>query len=173
MAAKGRSRFMLRKILHHSEKFEEVVSVVLFSILVILCFMQVLFRFAINFSLAWTEELANYDFILLVYISCSLCIVKGAHVRVEIIDLFIRGLPKYLLNQSIDVIWTAFTFLVGWYSVEIAKDAILIGKTTPALDWPYGWVYSVIPFTFGLMTLRLVQRMWTRHQLWAAKREHI
>ncbi|WP_319484318.1 TRAP transporter small permease [uncultured Cohaesibacter sp.] len=164
---------MLRKLLQYSEKFEEVMSVILFSLLVILCFMQVAFRFVINFSLSWTEELANYDFILLVYISCSLCIQKGAHVRVEIIDLFVVGRGKYWLDQALDLVWTVFIFAVGWHAVAIAEDALMIGKTTPALDWPYGWVYSIIPFTFALMTLRLIQRLVVRHQLWAAKQEHL
>nr|WP_319389819.1 TRAP transporter small permease [uncultured Cohaesibacter sp.] len=164
---------MLRKLLQYSEKFEEVMSVILFSLLVILCFMQVAFRFVLNFSLSWTEELANYDFILLVYISCSLCIQKGSHVRVEIVDLFVVGRGKYWLDQALDLVWTVFIFAVGWHAVAIAEDALMVGKTTPALDWPYGWVYSIIPFTFALMTLRLIQRLVVRHQLWAAKQEHL
>ena len=164
---------MLRKLLQYSEQFEEVMSVILFSLLVILCFMQVVFRFVINFSLSWTEELANYDFILLVYISCSLCIQKGSHVRVEVIDIFVVGRAKYLLDQAMDLIWSIFIFAVGWHAIAIAQDALMIGKTTPALDWPYGWVYSIIPLTFTLMTLRLLQRMLNRHQLWMANQEHI
>ncbi|WP_232055270.1 TRAP transporter small permease [Vibrio taketomensis] len=63
----------------------------LFLALIILCLLQILFRFVFNFSLSWTEELARYVFIALVYAASSLAVIKGAHVRVEIIDNFVKG----------------------------------------------------------------------------------
>ncbi|SJZ66170.1 TRAP transporter small permease [Consotaella salsifontis] len=164
---------MVRKFLSHTDKIEETLSVLLFLALVVLCFMQVLFRFFLNFSLSWTEELANYDFILLIYVSCSLAILRGAHVRVEIIDALVTGVAKYVLDQILDLIWTIFIFAVGYYGIGIMRDAFLVEKTTPALDWPYGAVYAIVPATFFLMTVRLLQRMVQRHRAWVTNHENI
>lgn len=163
----------VQKFFAYTNKIEEVLSVVLFMSLVTLCFLQVLFRFLINFSLSWTEELANYNFILLIYVSCSLAIQRGAHVRVEIIDAIVKGRAKYWLDQAIDLAWGIFIFTVGYLGIDIVRDSLAVGKTTPALDWPYGWVYAVVPVTFLLMALRLAQRMIARHRLWVDEKSHL
>lgn len=170
---KAEEKAMVGRFLSWTNKIEEHLSVVLFSLLVVLCFLQVLFRFFLNFSLSWTEELANYNFILLIYISCSLGIQRGAHVRVEIIDGLVRGRPKYWLDQAIDFAWGGFIFIVGYLGIGIVEDSLMVQKTTPALDWPYGWVYAIVPATFLLMTLRLAQRMHARHRLWADEKRHL
>lgn len=76
------------------DNIEEYISTFLFIALIILCFLQILFRFVFNFSLSWTEELSRYVFIALVYFSASLAVVRGAHVRVEVIDGFVKGKNK-------------------------------------------------------------------------------
>jgi len=164
---------MFKKILLYTSKLEEILSVTTFFVLITLCALQIAFRFMLNFSLGWTEELARFTFIILVYVACSLGIQKGAHVRVEIIDIFVTGTPRYILNQILDLIWAGFVFLIGYSAIEIVQDSLAIGKTSPALDWQFGWMYAVIPITFVLMSLRLIQRMVTRHQLWFKKREHL
>jgi len=149
-------------------RIEEVLSVVLFVALLVFCTLQIVFRFLINFSLSWTEELAQFTFIVLIYVACSLAVLKDAHVRVEIIDVFVTGRAKYILDQIVDVVWAGFMFMIGWIAIDIAQDYLSFGKTTPALDWQYGCLYAVIPITFMLMTLRLGQRMYLRHLSWRA-----
>lgn len=156
-----------------TDRIEEVLSVGLFVLLIVLCVLQVVFRFVLNFSLSWTEELARYTFILLTYVACSLGVLKGAHVRVEIIDSFVTGKYKYLLDQGIDLVWGAFVFCIGYLAIDVTREAFAIGKTTPALDWQIGWMYAIIPATFILMALRLLQRMMRRHSLWVEKHEHL
>lgn len=51
---------------------------------------------------------------------------------------------------------------VGYYGLELSVDALAIEQTTPALEWQAGWVYAIIPFTFYLIALRLVQRVYRR-----------
>jgi len=51
--------------------FEFYFITVLFSLLITVCFLQVLFRLVLNLPLAWTEELSRYIFIILVYLGAS------------------------------------------------------------------------------------------------------
>ncbi|EGU29783.1 TRAP transporter small permease [Vibrio scophthalmi] len=146
------------------EEFEEYLSVALFLALIVLCLLQILFRFVFNFSLSWTEELARYVFIALVYAASSLAVIKGAHVRVEIIDNFVSGKAKYYLDQVIEASWCAFMIYIGIYGVEITVEALRVSQVTPALGWQIGWIYMIVPVFFFLISLRLVQRMYHRFQ---------
>ncbi|MFB2831820.1 TRAP transporter small permease [Aeromonas jandaei] len=147
-----------------SDEFEEYLSVILFLALIVLCLLQILFRFVFNFSLSWTEELARYVFIALVYAASSLAILKGAHVRVEIIDMIITGRGKYYLEQFVDISWCAFMVYIGLYGAEITMEALNVEQTTPALGWQIGWIYMIVPVFFFLMCLRLIQRIYNRYQ---------
>ncbi|MDD1783400.1 TRAP transporter small permease [Enterovibrio sp. ZSDZ35] len=147
-----------------SDEFEEYLSVALFLALIVLCLLQILFRFVFNFSLSWTEELARYVFIALVYAASSLAVIKGAHVRVEIIDNFVKGKAKYYLDQVIEASWCAFMIYIGAYGVEITLEALRVSQVTPALEWQIGWVYMIVPVFFFLISLRLIQRMYQRFQ---------
>ncbi|MGY0398971.1 MAG: TRAP transporter small permease [Ostreibacterium sp.] len=142
--------------------FEEYICAILFISLIILCFLQVLFRFVFNFSLSWTEELSRYVFIALVYFSASLATIRGVHIRVEIIDIFVKGKTKKILDSVIDLSFAVFMLLIGYFGLKISVDALAIKQTTPALEWLSGWVYAIIPFTFYLIALRLLQRIYQR-----------
>lgn len=164
---------MFLKIIRATTKIEEMLAVILFMALVVLCTLQILFRFVINFSLSWTEELAQFVFIVSIYVACSLAVQRGAHVRVEIIDSLVKGRAKYWLDQIVDLVWGGFVFMVGWFGIDVAGEFISMDKTTPALDWPFGWMYAVIPVTFMLMSIRLLERMYERHIVWTEKHEHL
>ena len=144
------------------DRTEEYISAILFISLIVLCSLQILFRFVFNFSLSWTEELSRYVFIALVYFSASLAVLRGAHVRVEVIDGFVQGRKKEILDSIIDLSFALFMIWIGYYGLELTIDALDIEQTTPALEWKSGWVYAIIPFTFYLIALRLIQRIYRR-----------
>lgn len=77
---------------------EYYLIAVLFTLLILVCFLQVLFRFVLSLPLAWTEELSRYLFILLVYVGASAAAGEGKHVRVEIIDSVLPAKATKALN---------------------------------------------------------------------------
>ncbi len=153
---------MKNKINYFMNNIEEYVSILLFSSLIVLCFLQILFRFVFNFSLSWTEELSRYVFIALVYISASLAVIRGAHVRVEVIDNYVKGTNKRILDTIIDLSFAVFMIYIGYYGIEITIETLDVEQTTPALGWSSGWVYAIVPFSFYLIALRLIQRAYLR-----------
>ncbi len=154
----------MKNCLRKLDRLEEYLCIFLFTSLIALCLLQILFRFVVNFSLSWTEELARYIFILLVYIAASLAIAKDAHVRVEIIDSFVQGKHKYYLDQLVSIVWAIFIFYIGYEGIAIATEALDIEQVTPAMELPAGIVYAMIPVCFTLMTFRLIQRIYRRYR---------
>lgn len=125
----------------------------------ILALLQVIFRFVINFSLDWTEELARYAFIASIYAGASLGVTTNDHIRVEIIGMILPKLGQKIARIAADAIWLAFSVLITIQGFGISQIFLSTGQHTPTLHLPTGYVYMVVPAGFLLMSLRLVQSL--------------
>ncbi|WP_235287771.1 TRAP transporter small permease [Paenibacillus tarimensis] len=141
---------------------EETVCVILFSIMVILTFVQVLSRFVLNLSLGWSEEISRFLFVWLVYMSAAMAAKHRRHIRVELIDQFLpRGLSKWVGLVS-DVLWIAYAVVVAFLGFNIMQMIMGHGQLSPAAQLPMGWIYFIIPVGFGLIALRVAQGIYAR-----------
>ncbi|QTQ11588.1 TRAP transporter small permease [Treponema parvum] len=67
------------------------IVVALFALLVIIVFMQVLFRYVFQSALPWADEAARYCFIWLIYLGGTITIRKGMNIT---FDLLLDSLSK-------------------------------------------------------------------------------
>lgn len=136
--------------------FEKYLSVILFTVLISVCFLQVLFRFVLNFSLAWTEELARFVFIALIYTGASLAAHSRAHVRVELIESIIPKKYLWLYNIFINAICCFITLVIGYKAIEIVQRTMKSNQLSAALQFPMWIIYSLVPILFGLISIRFL-----------------
>lgn len=96
------------KTLHRvSDTVNKVVSwtgFALFTVLIIACVMQVFFRFVLNNSLTWTEELARYCFVWMHMIGASLLIEARGHATVTVILDMLHGVVRKIVDIIIEMI---------------------------------------------------------------------
>jgi len=146
----------LKKI---DNNFEEYLSFLLFSIMVILIFLQVIFRFIFNFSLAWTEEMSRYTFVALVYFSAVIAVKRGRHLRTEgIIQALPNKIKKWVYTFS-DIIWLSFTIIMVKLGYDSSLSVLLSGQKSPVLHVKVGLIYMLIPICFALLSLRIIQQI--------------
>lgn len=144
------------------KSIEKPILVVLFSALILLCFLQIVFRSFLNLSLSWTEELARYTFIALVYVAACAAVLKDAHVRVEIIDGMLSDKVKPYVDTLMDLIFLVFMAVIGFHGIHISTDAFSIDQLSPAMQLPMEAIYAIIPVTFFATCIRLMQRIYYR-----------
>lgn len=85
----------LRRVSNAVNNVVSYTGMILFVILIFACVAQVFFRFVLNNSLSWTEELARYCFIWMHMIGASLLIEANGHATVTVIlDLMHRAVRK-------------------------------------------------------------------------------
>lgn len=65
------------------EHIEEVLLVAFSVVMVVVIAMQVFMRYVMDNSLSWSEELARFCFIWLVYIGISYGVKKQRHIKVD------------------------------------------------------------------------------------------
>ena len=136
-------------------RFEDWIALAFFWLLAGVIFHQFFTRYALNDSAAWTEEIARYLLICVVFVGAAISVRKNNHVQV---DFFYRILPRplmRLMSTLVDLFRVAFFGYAVWLTWKLIQ--LIGGQQMSIIDWPIGIVYSVVLFGFVLMTFRAVQ----------------
>ncbi|WP_059103280.1 TRAP transporter small permease [Shouchella shacheensis] len=139
--------------------FEECFLVFFSSIMVGSIALQVFMRFVMGSSLEWSEELARYCFIWLVYMGISYGVKKQRHIKVDVMLLLFKDKAKVALNTLSNVIFLAFALFVVLNGTTIAFYILEWGQTSPAMNLPMGLVYLATPIGMGAASIRLIQQI--------------
>ena len=140
------------------------ISLVIFWVLGLTVFYQFITRYVLNDSAAWTEEIARYMLIGVVFIGVSVGVAKNNQIQV---DFFYRHLPVWLgrwLSRAVDVLRTGFFAAAVVMTIHMMMK--IGGNTRMTLvDAPMNIVYAMCLFGFVCMTWRSIQvarRHWAR-----------
>ncbi len=145
--------------------FESLIAAPALAAMVILIFCQVLFRYALHKPLAWSEELARFMFVWMVYMGASMCVRKNMIMKVDILETAFRNNPTVLsILAYISVIASLLFCLAMTYgSYSIAYEVTFVrNRLSPALDLPLGIAYMALPLGFGMMSLRYLQELYCK-----------
>jgi TRAP-type C4-dicarboxylate transport system permease small subunit len=135
--------------------FEDWVAFAIFWLMCLAVFLQFFTRYVLNDSFAWTEEIATYCLVAIVFIGAAMCVRLGRHIHV---DFLFRYLPTGLARAvatAIDVIRTLF-FAYGAYLVWQFMS-LIEGETMTTVNLPKNLVYGAVCIGFLLMFVRSVQ----------------
>lgn len=137
---------------------EEILLVFFSSVMVAVIFLQVVMR-QLNSSLSWSEELARYCFIWLVYIGISYGVKKDRHIKVDVALLLLKDRGKIILTIIANLLFIMFAIFVIRYGYDIASQLLVFGQKSPANQIPMGLVYMATPIGMGLTLIRLIQNL--------------
>jgi TRAP-type C4-dicarboxylate transport system permease small subunit len=125
------------------------VLVVLSSVLVLIVFGNVVGRYVFNYSLAWAEEASRFLFIWTVFIGAVLINEKYEHMHLDILIQWLPGKPGRLMQLLAYVVMLlVFGILIRGGMIATLES---LSWESPALEIPYGLVYSIVPFSCTVM----------------------
>jgi len=173
---------MLMKILDH---LEEWIITFLMGGATLLIFFSVLHRYGtslpipgvqdwlLSLHFEWAQELAIYMFVWMAKFGAAYGVRKGVHVGV---DVLVSRLPEaWRRNTTVLalVCGALFTGIIGTLGLRFVWENgmhyatynflgwnvgdLTEGPTTPDLEWPTWFVYSVVPMGSYLMCFRFLQ----------------
>ena len=135
--------------------WEDWVTFVLFWLMAAVVFYQVYTRYVLSDSAGWTEEIARYFLVAVVFIGASMSVRRNNHIQV---DYFYRLMPRRagrVLSTVVDAMRCLFLGYSTWLTWLLIQR---IGRQQMAvIDLPVGIVFSCMLFGFALMTARSVQ----------------
>lgn len=122
--------------------------------MVTVIFLQVIFRYALQNSLSWSEELGRYLFVWVSMMGASIAVQKKTHFGLELIQ---KALPQRMRNLL--MIFISLCMLVFCIVLCIEGTIFVLNTfdhTSSAMDLPMPWIYTSLPIAGTLMTFHLL-----------------
>ena len=135
--------------------WEDWISFALFWMLSFTVFYQVFTRYVLNDSAGWTEEIARYFLVAVVFVGASMSVRKNNHIHV---DVLYRIVPRWLgriMSTLVDAIRILFLGYGTWLTWLLLQR---IGNQPMAvIELPVGIVFACMLFGFAVMFGRSIQ----------------
>jgi TRAP-type C4-dicarboxylate transport system permease small subunit len=101
--------------------FEEYVTLFFFSIMCIFVLLQIITRYILNDPLGYSDEIARYAYVWMTFIGLALATKHDLHVRVELIQMLVKGpaydIIKLLIDTGVLIILCIILYLSYEYTI--------------------------------------------------------
>ena len=147
---------MLDKLLNGIRSVLCWFSFVAMMVMLLTIFAQVVTRYGFNYTPEWSEELARYLFVYVVFLGSALIMGESGHLAVEF-------LPNYFKDTAIGKFLQLLSLVCGYLFIGIlltqgAKMVkVMTFQESPGLEISMSYVYAVIPISCVLMLLYLLR----------------
>lgn len=136
---------------------ESYICRLLLIVFVTLLMVQIVSREFFGYSFSWIEELATYLFVWFAYFGASHAAKMAAHNRVT---FQFKPFPKIVATVSefiADIIWLCFNLYFTYLSYDFVFNKMNLFWKSQTLGYPMKYFYMVLPLSFALMSIRIIQ----------------
>jgi TRAP-type C4-dicarboxylate transport system permease small subunit len=136
---------------------EDWVTLGIFWLMCGCVFLQFFTRYVLNNSFAWTEEIAIYCLIAVVFLGAAMCVRLSRHIHVDFLYRYLSPRLGRVAATGVDLIkiglFSYLAFLVWRYS------SIINDERMTTIDFPKSPLFMMVMVAFMLMAFRSVQVM--------------
>lgn len=137
----------------------KALSVALLASYFVLVLLQVFFRYVLNESLFWAEELVRGLMVWGVMISSALVAASRGHIRVEVLELMLPPGGAQVVVRIANALTIAFSVILLWAAIELMDRSWF--QQSPILQIPKWSVYMAVAIGAGVEAL-LTLLTWNR-----------
>lgn len=134
---------------------EDWVAVAIFWLMTTSVIVQFYTRYVLNDSFAWTEEIAIYCLVGVVFVGSAMCVRLTRHIHVDFLYRYLSPPVGRMLAILVGVIRVVFFAYVGWLFYKYSS--IIYDERMTTIDLPKSIVFYTVVAAFAMMTLRAVQ----------------
>lgn len=132
------------------ERTLELMTILTFTLLISVIFLQVFARFFLPKSPSWTEEISRFLFIYSVMSAAPLALQKGEYVKVDLILNKFADKTRRVLNIISLFFITIFSSIIAYEGITFGS--LGIGQTSPAMGISMHIPYFSISFAGLFLT---------------------
>jgi TRAP-type transport system small permease protein len=118
-------------------------------------FYQFFTRYVLADSAAWTEEIARYLLIVIVFVGAAMGVRRNSHIHVEFVYRYLPPAVGRVMSTCVDIVRVAFFAYASYLAFLLVPRMHNLQMTV--VDVPMSIIYGFVAAGFVLMTLRAVQ----------------
>ena len=134
---------------------EDWVTMAIFWGMAACVFLQFFTRYALNNSLAWTEEIAANCLVVLVFLGSVMCVRMFRHIHVDLLHRVLPVRMRRPIELFVDILSIGFFAYITWLMWRYLE--IVGSERMVTVDLPRGYVFYAVFAAFALMTVRAIQ----------------
>ncbi len=146
------------RLLRGLDRALDAATIGLLAVLLAVVGAQVFARYALNRSLFWSEELARYLFIYLVFLGAAIGLGRRRHIEVSVVAERLPPRLRRAVAVVVDLLLLGFVGTVLLQSVRLMR--LVWTVPTAALLVPWSMVYLGISLGMGVMLVVELARLW-------------
>jgi TRAP-type C4-dicarboxylate transport system permease small subunit len=134
---------------------EDWLALALFWLMCAVVFLQFFTRYVLNDSFAWTEEIARYVLIAVIYVGTAMCVRRNRHIHVDFIYRLIPATAGRILSTFVDVLRMVFFAYAAWMMWKLM--AIIGSDEMTMIKLPMNVVYYFVLGGLIVSAIRSIQ----------------
>ncbi|MGP1522751.1 TRAP transporter small permease [Treponema sp.] len=140
-------------------KIAQTALVFFLSGMVLLIFVQVIYRYIIKEPLSWSEELATYFFSGIIFFGAVFLYREEKHINMSMaLDAIKNAKVKKVIKIIADIFIILFLCAMTFYTYPLARDILALGGVSPSMEWlKLGWIFMIVPVGSMLSLLMMLE----------------
>ena len=155
---------MYKKLESAVTVLENGMVVVLLVVMSVAVFAQVLFRYAMEIPLSWTEELSRYCLIWLTFIGASLALREKGHFALEFLIEKLPAKPRRLAELALLLVIEIFLGMMFYTGLIMLPITAL--QVSASLRITMDFIYLAIPIGSAFMLVHNSGMIWDKFAEW-------
>jgi TRAP-type C4-dicarboxylate transport system permease small subunit len=136
---------------------EDWATLIIFWLMCGCVFLQFFTRYVLNNSFAWTEEIAIYCLVTVVFLGSVMCVRLSRHIHVDLLFRYLPAPAGRILATLVDVVRIGVFAYLAW--LVWRYSSIISDEMMTTIQFPKQPVFMVVFAAFVLMSLRGIHVM--------------
>ena len=134
-----------------------MLAAAILAAITILVLLEVVFRYFLSSPLVWSEEVASFAFVWLIFLGGTVGVRQGDAPALRIVINQLPGRVSGVAERLGLIIASGLSFYFVWYGIDASRE--LMAQLTPATQIPTGYIMLVMPIAgFGFF-LHFINRL--------------
>ncbi len=147
------------KLLRWADEYiEECLLIVTYTAMLVIATAQVFFRYVVNYSISWSQDLLTYMLIWSVFIGISLAVKKRKHIKVELAFVLLPEKSQFHLKVVSNMAFMLFCGIFSYFSIiKVYKLIFVLPQISESTGISMWMIQVAVPVGFLLSIYRLIQ----------------
>ncbi len=148
-----------KKILSFLNRLEEILLGSFLILMVLLGFIQILFRNVLSVGLYWIDPLLRHSVLWVALLGASIAARENRHISIDLLSEKLGYKSRSYLQGAINLFAAVICLILVWPAIRFVQEEYAVGKIL-AFNIPLWASQSVIPLMLTVLGLRFLSKTW-------------